>query len=104
MKSRLSTCFFLCARLLLGAIFIAASIEKIAHPSEFAKIISNYHILPDPMLNVVAIVLPWLEAILGLFIVCGWWLPGATALANLLLVCFLGALAQAAARGIDLQC
>ena len=104
MKSRFSTYFFLSTRLLLGAIFIAASIDKIAHPAEFAEIVSNYQILPGYMVNIVAIVLPWLEAILGLFIVCGWWLPGATALANLLLVCFLGALVQAVARGIDLQC
>ncbi len=104
MKSRFSTYFFLSTRLLLGAVFIAASIDKIAHPAEFAKIVSNYQILPGYLVNIAAIVLPWLEAILGLFIVCGWWLPGATALANLLLVCFWVALAQAVARGIDLQC
>ena len=92
MKSRLSRYFFLCARLLLGAIFIAASIDKIAHPAEFAKIVSNYQILPGHLINIVAIVLPWLEAILGLFILCGWCLPGATILANLLLLTFLGAL------------
>ncbi len=104
MKSRLGTYFFLSTRLLLGAIFIAASIDKIAHPAEFAEIISNYQILPGHLINIAAIVLPWLEAILGLFIVCGWWLPGATVLADLLLVCFLVALVQAVARGIDLQC
>ena len=104
MKSRFSTYFFLSARLILGAIFLSASIDKIAHPAEFAIIVSNYQILPGCLVNIVAIVLPWLEAILGLFIVCGWWLPGAAALADLLLVCFLGALVQAVARGINLQC
>ena len=104
MKSRFSTYFFLSARLILGAIFLSASIDKIAHPAEFAIIVSNYQILPGCLVNIVAIVLPWLEAILGLFIVCGWWLPSAAALADLLLVCFLGALVQAVARGIDLQC
>ncbi len=104
MKSRLSTYFFLFARLFFGAVFIAASIDKIAHPAEFAKIVSNYHILPGCLINIVAIVLPWLEAIIGIFIVCGWWLPGATALANLLLAVFLAAFGQAVARGIDLQC
>jgi uncharacterized membrane protein YphA (DoxX/SURF4 family) len=104
MKSRFSRYFFLSTRLLLGAIFIGASIDKIAHPLEFAKIVSNYQILPGPTANIVAIVLPWLEAILGLFILCGWWLPGAIALANLLLIFFFGALVQAVARGIDLHC
>jgi uncharacterized membrane protein YphA (DoxX/SURF4 family) len=104
MKSRLSRYFFRCTRLFLGAIFIAASIDKIAHPAEFAKVVSNYQILPGHMVNIVAIVLPWLEAILGLFILCGWCLPGAAILTNLLLVTFLGALSSAVARGIDINC
>jgi uncharacterized membrane protein YphA (DoxX/SURF4 family) len=104
MKSRPGKYFFLCIRLLLGAVFVAASIDKIAHPGEFAKIVFNYQILPDRLINIVAIVLPWLEALVGLFILCGWWLPGAVALANLLLVTFLGALCFAVARGIDINC
>jgi uncharacterized membrane protein YphA (DoxX/SURF4 family) len=104
MKSHLSRYFFRCTRLLLGAVFIAASIDKIAHPAAFAKIVSNYQILPGHLVNILAIVLPWLEAILGLFILCGWWLPGATILANLLLLAFFGAIAQAVARGIDINC
>jgi uncharacterized membrane protein YphA (DoxX/SURF4 family) len=104
MESRTSKYFFLCARLLLGVIFIAASIDKIAHPAEFAKIVSNYQILPGQLINSVAIVLPWLEAILGLFILCGWCLPGAAVLANLLLLAFLGALCSTVARGIDINC
>ncbi len=104
MQSRLSRYFFRCTRLLLGAIFIAASIDKMAHPAEFAKIVSNYQILPGCLVNIIAIVLPWLEAILGLFILCGWCLPGAAILADLLLVAFLGALSSAVARGIDINC
>jgi len=104
MKSRLSSYFPLCARLLLGVIFILAAIEKIAHPAEFAKITLNYHFLPGFMVNIVAIVLPWLEALLGVAILCGWMLPGATLLANLLLLVFFIALAQAAARGINVHC
>ncbi len=104
MKFSLSTYFPRCTRLLLGAVFIAASIDKMAHPAEFATIVSNYRILPARLINIVAIVLPWLEAVLGLFILCGWWLSGAIVLANLLLLVFFGALAQAVARGIDINC
>ena len=104
MKSRFSRYFFICTRLLLGVIFIAASIDKIAHPAEFAKIVYNYQILPGHLINIMAIVLPWLEAVLGLFILCGWCLPGAAVLANLLLVTFFGTLSFAVARGIDINC
>jgi uncharacterized membrane protein YphA (DoxX/SURF4 family) len=95
---------FLCMRLLLGVIFIAASIDKIAHPAEFARIVQNYQILPGHLVNIASIVLPWFEALIGAFILCGWWLPGATALASLLLVVFLAALGYAVARGIDVHC
>jgi len=104
MKSPLFKYIFFITRLLLGAIFVVASIDKIAHPGEFAKIISNYQILPNYLINIVAVVLPWLEALLGLFILCGWWLAGAIALANLLLMIFLGALVSTVARGIDVNC
>ena len=33
-------------RLVLGGVFIYASLDKIAHPAEFAKAIGNYHVLP----------------------------------------------------------
>jgi uncharacterized membrane protein YphA (DoxX/SURF4 family) len=104
MKPTLSKYIFYVTRLILGAIFIAASIDKIAHPVEFAKIVSNYQILPGNLINIVAIALPWLEALLGLFILCGWWLAGAIALANLLLITFLAALVFTVARGIDINC
>ncbi len=104
MKSRFGIYFFICMRLLLGVVFITASIDKIAHPAEFAEIVQNYQILPDYMVNITSIVLPWLEALLGVLILFGLWLPGATALASLLLVVFLAALSSAVARGIDINC
>lgn len=94
MKPRFGIYFFIGMRLLLGAIFIAASIDKIAHPAKFAEIVQNYQILPDYMVNIASIVLPWLEALLGALILFGWWLPGATAIASLLLVVFMAALSS----------
>ena len=67
-------------RLILGAVFIAASIDKIAHLAESAQIVQNYQIIHVRLKNIVSIVLPELEALPGAFVLCGWWLPGATAL------------------------
>ena len=53
---------------------------------------------------VVASLVPVSKALIGVFILCGWWLAGATALANLLLVVFLAALGYAVVRGIDVHC
>jgi uncharacterized membrane protein YphA (DoxX/SURF4 family) len=96
--------FFVLARLMLGALFVAASIDKIAHPGEFATIIHNYQLLPDSLINIVAIVLPWLEGLLGFMIICGFMLPGATVLANLLLLTFFSALVYNLTRGLNVHC
>jgi uncharacterized membrane protein YphA (DoxX/SURF4 family) len=104
MQTSVRKIVFLCMRMLLGIIFIAASVDKIAHPADFAEIVQNYQILPGNLVNFFSIVLPWLEALIGILILCGWWLPAATVLANLLLAVFLGALASTAVRGIDVHC
>jgi hypothetical protein len=95
--------FFLC-RLLFGAIFLAASVDKILHPAPFAQAIYNYQLLPDSTINLVAILLPWIEAILGVLILGGLWLPGALSLANLLLIIFSSTLVYNLVRGLDVHC
>ena len=39
--------FQIISRLILGFIFIYASIDKIAFPKKFAKIVQSYKIIPD---------------------------------------------------------
>ncbi len=92
------------ARLLLGGIFVYASLDKIAHPAAFAKDVYNYQILPDVLVHLVALALPWMELFLGLCLITGFWLPGAVLSANGLLLVFVGALAFNAARGLDVHC
>lgn len=94
----------LITRIALGAIFIAAAIGKIVYPAEFAKIVYNYKILPDSAINLVSIILPWLEVLLGGLIIAGMWLPGAVVLANALLLTFFGALIYNVARGLNIHC
>jgi len=92
------------ARLILAGIFIYASLDKIAHPAAFAKDVYNYQILPDVLINLTALVLPWLELFLGLCLLAGIWLPGAVLTANGLLIVFLAALVFNMARGLDINC
>jgi hypothetical protein len=47
--------------LLLAAVFIAAAFPKIIEPGLFALAVHQYGILPDVLVNPVAIFLPWLE-------------------------------------------
>ena len=61
----------LVCRLLVGGVFVYASLDKILNPSEFAKVVYNYQILPLPLSNLLAMSLPWLELFAGLAIVIG---------------------------------
>lgn len=91
-------------RLVLGGIFIYASLDKIANPREFALIIANYAILPDWLVTLPALVLPWLELVAGLCLVAGLWTRSSALLLSLLLLLFMAALGFNALRGIDLSC
>jgi cobalt-zinc-cadmium efflux system protein len=103
MKPEFRSSFFW-ARLALGLVFMYASIDKIYHPAEFAQIIFNYQILPDVLINITAIILPWLELLLGILLIAGIWLPGAIVLSELLLLTFFGTLVFNALRGISVHC
>lgn len=95
---------FIWIRLLLGMVFIFASVDKIMQPAEFARIVSNYQLLPGAFVNGVAIMLPWLELFLGCFLIMGRWLPGTVFLCNLLLITFFATLILNVVHGLDVHC
>jgi len=95
---------FLAGRLVLGAIFIYASLDKIFKPGLFAEAVYNYQILPDILINLTALVLPWLELVVGVMLVAGIWLPGAVLLSTLLLLAFSGTLIFNLSRGLNISC
>ena len=92
------------ARIAVGALFVYASIDKLLHPQAFAQAIYNYQMLPDALINPTAIVLPWLEWLAGICLLLNVWVHGATVVANLLLVVFLGSLVFNLSRGLNVDC
>ncbi|MGB6376886.1 MAG: MauE/DoxX family redox-associated membrane protein, partial [Syntrophobacteria bacterium] len=44
-------------RMVLGCVFIYASLDKIRHPDLFAEAVYNYQLLPEVAVNLVAICL-----------------------------------------------
>lgn len=91
-------------RLALGTVFLYASYDKILHPKAFAQAVYNYQVLSDVAINLTALALPWLELLLGLCLVIGFWLPGSTVTSAGLLTVFIGALVFNQARGLDVHC
>lgn len=93
----------------LGALFVYASHEKIDAPREFARIVYHYRLAgPSATLgymppNLLAIILPWLEALCGVLLIVGVWRREAAVLTALMLVTFLVAVSWALANGIDIE-
>ena len=93
----------------LGAVFIYASLDKIAHPLDFARIVYRYRLAgPSATLGVVpanafALILPWLEAIIGVLLVTGFWRREAAAITAARLVMFLVAVGYVMWQGIDVE-
>ncbi len=100
----MSRFLYLGTRLILGVVFIYASYDKLFHPQTFADIIFHYQILPDSLINATAIFLPWLELLMGVFLIIGLWLPGTVIWCNFLLIVYIGALSFNLARGLDIDC
>ncbi len=99
----------LLARIVLAAMLIYMGSVKIADPVEFLKQIRLFHLLPETppqYLNITAIVLPWLEVVVGTALLIGLHVRGAALAALIMLsvftpATFLRALAVRAEQGIS---
>jgi putative oxidoreductase len=58
-------------RLLLGVIFIQFALSKIMRPAVFALNVVDYGMMPEPLVNLWALFLPWAELLAGLFLILG---------------------------------
>jgi uncharacterized membrane protein YphA (DoxX/SURF4 family) len=94
----------LLARVILGVLFIVASIDKVSDPAAFAVSVESYKLLSHNAALVVATVLPWMELICGVLLVLGVLHRGAGLLLFGLLVVFTVAVVSALVRGLDISC
>jgi uncharacterized membrane protein YphA (DoxX/SURF4 family) len=61
----------LAARLLVGGIFLLASVPKIQSPGAFADAIRAFHLLPAAAVLPFAYVMPWLELLVAVYLISG---------------------------------
>jgi spermidine/putrescine-binding protein len=83
---------------------VYAGVPKVLHPDQFADIVLNYRILTGPLVNWVALTLPWLELIAGVLLILGAFTRAAAILATAMFATFTVALASAQIRHLDIAC
>lgn len=94
----------LVARLLIGGLFIYASFHKVIDPEAFAQSVRNYLILPPEWTNIVALTLPWIELLVGVFLIIGFQTRPSALIVSGLMCVFIGALSYAYYIGLDINC
>ena len=94
----------LAIRVFVGGFFLYAAIPKIAEPLAFATSISHYEMMPLWTVNAFALVVPWLEVLVGVALVVGFKLRTNALLAGALLLMFTVAVAWAISQGLELDC
>lgn len=96
--------FLLAIRLFFGFIFIFASITKITDPEGFSHAIYNYKLMPDVLINFLAIAFTWIELVAGLLLIFGISVKENSAILSGLLVVFIIAITISLLRGLNIDC
>jgi uncharacterized membrane protein YphA (DoxX/SURF4 family) len=96
--------FLLTIRVVLAFVFIFAAISKAADPVGFSQSIYNYKLMPDFLINFLAIVFPWIELIAGILLFFGISVKENSAILSGLLLVFIVVIAISLLRGLNIDC
>jgi uncharacterized membrane protein YphA (DoxX/SURF4 family) len=91
-------------RLLLGGLLVVAGALKVAHPADLAASIAGFRLLPAAVVGPLALALPYLEILLGAYLIVGLF----TRIASIVCACqfalYALAIASAVVRHIPANC
>jgi uncharacterized membrane protein YphA (DoxX/SURF4 family) len=91
-------------RLVLGGVFVLASLSKIAYPAEFAENVAGFMMAPTWGVNLTGIIMPWAELVAGLFLILGIRTRASAVVIGGLLVMFLVGLILNIFKGTPINC
>lgn len=94
----------LALRVFIGVMFIVAAMSKFVYPAEFAENLASYRIVPFWAINVIAVIMPWLELICGLFLIIGLMTRAVAAMLASFLLGFTVFIAINVVRGAAISC
>jgi putative oxidoreductase len=91
-------------RAFLGCVFVVAAVDKVAAPEAFAASIAAYKLIPYALVNIIALVVPWLEMLCGVLLLAGVYQRGSAAILSALLAVFMAAMVSALLRELKIDC
>ena len=91
-------------RLILGIVFIYASYSKIIDPNKFSSTIDLYKATPITINNLIALIVPWVELLIGFGLILNRSIKGSIIISIGLFITFIILLSQAYYRGFTLDC
>ena len=91
-------------RILIGWIFLLAGLAKISDPVRFLLTLREFQLVPGMIERFLAVYLPWLEFILGLFIILGILHRTSALFLGFLNGVFTLAILSVIIRGIEVDC
>jgi len=94
----------LAARILLGVVLLLAGYLKAKSPAQAQMAVRAYKLLPISIANIFGLSLPWLEIGAGILLILGIAVRYAALFGGLLMLLFVGAISQAWARGLSIDC
>ena len=94
----------LASRWILALTFIYASYSKILAPADFAKVIYGYGLFPAAIINLIAIIIPFLELVTGFALILGIYTRSAALIVNSLLAAFVILISINLIRGHEFNC
>ena len=91
-------------RLAAGTLLAVSGSEKLfSHYQNFLYVIQSYQLFPSSLEYAAAVILPWVEFLIGLFLLLGLWLPVMLRLAGMLFLAFMIIVSQALIRGLPID-
>jgi len=91
-------------RIAIGSIFIVSGLGKLLSPYQnFLYVIQAYQLLPSWGEGLAAQIFPWIELIIGIFVLLGLWTPWVLRGAAVLFGIFVVVVGQALIRGLPLE-
>jgi len=94
----------LLVRVFIGGYFVVAAVPKIIEPLAFATSIMHYGLVPSWSVNAIALILAWLEMIVGIGLIMGVRTKVQALFCGGMLVVFTLAVAYAVVLGLKIDC